>query len=338
MAQKMYLAVSSTTVPIGTGNLTTYFTVSNGSPYYFRGSGSMYTSNNAGVKSTTATTTWTARYNCTLSFSYFVNSEGRSYDKFYTQINGSAELSSTGGSAKVGTQTYTLAAGDVVAFYYKKDSSGDGGTDCAIIFNIKVSGLSSSKLHASLIEKVYIGIDNVARKIVKGYIGVDGIAQQFYPSLPTGQIKTSQSTPTFTSNSHTDSYGKTWTVSADIRDAQAYLAFNRNDDDYWTGSTSGEYSLYMTVPDGCTFVPTYVHYTTRYTSWTLYGIKSNGTETQIASGGNGGTGTVDSSHDISNDDYQKEYVKFRLAIGSYNNSTAPQVKDFYLKGTYIIRS
>ena len=40
--------------------------------------------------------------------------------------------------------------------------------------------IGSEALTATNVPAMYVGVDDIARKVVKGYIGVDGLARQFY--------------------------------------------------------------------------------------------------------------------------------------------------------------
>ena len=98
-----------------------------------------YTSNNKGVKSSTATSTFTivtGTTSGTLSFDYSVSSEAN-YDKLTITVNGttvanaiSGEQSNTYSVSATASTTYTIVA------TYTKDSSGDKGADTASISNI----------------------------------------------------------------------------------------------------------------------------------------------------------------------------------------------------------
>jgi hypothetical protein len=183
---------------------------------------------------------------------------------------------------------------------------------------------------ARKVKKLYIGVDGKARKIKKGYIGVNGVARLFYNYIEPQTI-TSFSTPNFTSAKYTDEFGSEWTLSP----ATAYAAWDKNGDTYFSGSASSTVRLTLTLPDGYYLTPKKFYYQMRYCDWTLYGVTADGTEYSIATGGNGGTGMVNSSTDISFSN-QREYVKFYLDISSYNGSNIPQMWMAYF-GSSILR-
>lgn len=131
MAKKVYIGAptsvttpgATTTYSITASNISTYFTVSNGS-YYFAGSGSVFTSNNAGVKSSTATTTLTAKKAGTLSFDYSYSSESK-YDLFTLVVKGTIVEDGVSGSTTTDSWSGSIAVGDIISFTYEKDSSQD---------------------------------------------------------------------------------------------------------------------------------------------------------------------------------------------------------------------
>ncbi len=98
-----------------------------------------YLSNNQNVSSSTATSTFTITTGTeagTLSFNYTVSSESN-YDKLTITVNGttianaiSGEQSKTYSVSATANTTYTIVA------TYKKDGSGDKGTDTAAITNL----------------------------------------------------------------------------------------------------------------------------------------------------------------------------------------------------------
>lgn len=190
MAKKVYIGAptsvttpgATTTYSITASNISTYFTVSNGS-YYFAGSGSVFTSNNAGVKSSTATTTLTAKKAGTLSFDYSYSSESK-YDLFTLVVKGTIVEDGVSGSTTTDSWSGSIAVGDIISFTYEKDSSQDKYDDECAFSNMKlaVQGAGTTSTKQSIARKVkaqYIGVSSKARKVKKGYIGVGGVARPF---------------------------------------------------------------------------------------------------------------------------------------------------------------
>lgn len=192
MAQKVYIGVPVTTVSGGTtvsitaSNISTYFTVSNGS-YYFAGSGSTFTTNNGGVKSSTATTTLTAKQAGTLSFNYSYSSEAN-YDKFTLKVAGVTIESAVSGATTNKSWSGAISVGDVIEFTYAKDSSQDANDDRCTFSGMQLlltgTGTSSTKNNvAKLVNNIYIGVSGVARKVKKAYVGVGNVARLFWAKV-----------------------------------------------------------------------------------------------------------------------------------------------------------
>ena len=75
-----------------------------------------------------------------ITFNWTVSSE-TNWDILYVYANGQELLGkSTGSGVKDGTITVTLAAGNTMQIYYKKDSSGNKNDDKATIINLTVAG------------------------------------------------------------------------------------------------------------------------------------------------------------------------------------------------------
>ena len=95
-------------------------------------------STNKGKGSTNEAIAFTLAKNAIVSFDYIVNSES-GYDYLIVSVNGTEVLSSkvSGQNGKDVTGNYTgiLNAGDVISIAYKKDGSGDHGTDTAYVGN-----------------------------------------------------------------------------------------------------------------------------------------------------------------------------------------------------------
>lgn len=126
---------NQTMVDVTANNIADYFNVANGD-YYFAGSGDTFTSNNKGVKSTTASTELTAKKDCVVTFDYAVSSE--KYDNLHIYVNGT-EVYASSATAENGSYSANLSAGGSVKFEYIKDASISSNDDQAVISNIQVS-------------------------------------------------------------------------------------------------------------------------------------------------------------------------------------------------------
>jgi len=104
--------------------------------YAFTQSGNKWTSNNKGVKSSTATSSWkiTVSENIEYPIKYKVSSE-QSYDKFTLTLNGTTIIANgISGSGSEITYNASLTAGEhTLVASYVKDSSTDKNDDCAYI-------------------------------------------------------------------------------------------------------------------------------------------------------------------------------------------------------------
>lgn len=129
------------------------YEVAQGAPYsfVFDEEAGTYTSNNGNAHSTSATMTLTANADGAFLFHYDVESEGSGgnyiWDYLTIYVNGAVlsgyeKLGSTSGMN--GDVVITVHAGDVIKFEYKKDSSGNGGRDSAIISNLHFLVASSN--------------------------------------------------------------------------------------------------------------------------------------------------------------------------------------------------
>ena len=120
--------VKEVIVAITADNIGDYFTVTNGT-YYFAGSGSVFTSNNSGESSSTASTVLTAKQDISvLAFNYSYSSEAK-YDKFTLKVGGTTVEDGVSGATTNKTYNGSLAKGQTVEFTYSKDSSQDGNDD-----------------------------------------------------------------------------------------------------------------------------------------------------------------------------------------------------------------
>ena len=120
--------VKEVIVAITAANIADYFTVTNGT-YYFAGSGSVFTSNNGGKASSTASTVLTAKQDISvLAFRYSYSSE-QNYDKFTLKVGGTTVENDVSGATTNRTYSGSLAKGQTIEFTYSKDSSQNGNDD-----------------------------------------------------------------------------------------------------------------------------------------------------------------------------------------------------------------
>lgn len=130
--------VKEVIVAITADNIGDYFTVANGS-YYFKGSGAVFTSNNAGKASSTASTVLTAKQDISvLAFNYSYSSEAK-YDKFTLKVGGTTVEDGVSGATTNKTYSGSLAKGQTVEFTYSKDSSQDGNDDKCTFSNMHIT-------------------------------------------------------------------------------------------------------------------------------------------------------------------------------------------------------
>ena len=173
-------------VNITASNISQYFTISN-STYYFAGSGSIFTSNNNGINSSTAKTTLTAKQNFTkVTFNYSYSSETK-YDKLTITVGSTTVANALSG---VGNSSWTgaVSKGTVITFQYVKDSTSHQNADKCTFSNMVVEGNSVGSRNiyigvgnkARNVKKLYIGVNGIAHRIKKAYIGVNGVARLFY--------------------------------------------------------------------------------------------------------------------------------------------------------------
>ncbi len=115
-------------------NLISWENTSNGT-YAFIKEGTKWTSNNKGIKSSTATSTWTITLDKDTEYSlkYKVSSEA-SYDKLTIKLNSTTIANAISGAGEEITYTGTLTAGThTLTATYVKDSSTDKNDDCGYI-------------------------------------------------------------------------------------------------------------------------------------------------------------------------------------------------------------
>ncbi len=127
-----YVTVNSAT---GGGNVCyPWSNTSNGS-YKFVQDGSKWTSNNNGVNSSDATSTWTVTIPSSMSYTFKYRVSGESsYDKLTISLNGSTLVNGLSGNGTEQTQTVTLSAGNnTLTATYHKDSSNHSYSDYGYI-------------------------------------------------------------------------------------------------------------------------------------------------------------------------------------------------------------
>ena len=125
-------------VDITASNISEYFTVTNGSSYYFKGNGNVFTTNNAGVSSSTASTILTAKQNISkISFDYSYSSEPN-YDKFTLKVAGSTIENAVSGTTTAKSYNGSLTSGQTIEFKYAKDSSVDRNDDKCTFSNMVI--------------------------------------------------------------------------------------------------------------------------------------------------------------------------------------------------------
>ena len=132
------IVVGPIVVDITASNISDYFTVTNGSSYYFKGEGNVFTTNNAGVNSSTATTTLTAKQDISeISFNYSYSSEPN-YDKFTLKVAGSTIENAVSGATKTKSYNGSLTSGQTIEFKYVKDSSVNKNDDKCTFSNMVI--------------------------------------------------------------------------------------------------------------------------------------------------------------------------------------------------------
>ena len=186
MPKRIYVGVLTRVpvpVTVDESNVDTYFTVQNGSRYYFACAGGVWTSNNKGVHGTTATTTLVAKHSfSSISFDYSYSGE-LGYDQFTLTVAGIVVAKRLSGSTTTKSFTGPLKVGDKIELKYEKDTSGNRFDDCGTLSNLIVSDEEITgyeiKEVARKVKKVYVGagVDGKARKVKKAYVGVGGVAR-----------------------------------------------------------------------------------------------------------------------------------------------------------------
>ncbi len=112
-----------------------------GGAYQFVKDGEEIISTNGGINTSSSTMAIEVKKNCTVSFDYFVSSEGSDKLFVYTRPSAGATYSSTFTASGTSITTfsnkeYVLSAGNVIEFVYKKDGSVNTGSDIAKLKNI----------------------------------------------------------------------------------------------------------------------------------------------------------------------------------------------------------
>ena len=187
LSKKIYVGVETevpiyqetvNTVNVTASNISSVFTVKNGT-YYFAGSGSTFTSNNGGQKSTTATTELIAKTNMDITFKYSYSSEAN-YDKFTLTVAGRVIENAVSGSTTTKSYNGSLTVGQSIIFEYAKDTSTDNNDDKCTFSNMVVTGTIKTQI-GSETKDAYVGDAN-------------GIARLFYSTgiplaeLPVGSL------------------------------------------------------------------------------------------------------------------------------------------------------
>jgi hypothetical protein len=118
------------------------------------------------------------------TFDWSVSSE-RNCDKLIISLNDTTILEKSG--EETGTWTGALSQNDELYFKYTKDSSDYKGDDTAYIVPRSVDILvrtitgTTTAEKARVVNNLYVGVEDVARRIVKAYIGIGGKARPFWP-------------------------------------------------------------------------------------------------------------------------------------------------------------
>ena len=132
------IPVFISTVNITADNIENYFTVNNSS-YYFKGNGSVFTTNNGGEQSSEAKTTLTALFDMDISFDYSYSSE-ENYDKFSLTFAGTKVENEVSGVTTNKNYSGKLTAGQTIVFTYSKDNSQDKNGDKCTFSNMVITG------------------------------------------------------------------------------------------------------------------------------------------------------------------------------------------------------
>ena len=178
--KKMYVGINTNfptystetqNVSITASNISDYFTVSNGT-YYFFGNGSVFTTNNAGINNSTASTTLMAKQDISsLTFKYSYSSEAN-YDLFTLKVGSTTVESGVSGATTTKTYTGSLAKDESIVFTYSKDSSQSKNDDKCTFSEMAITMQVETQTGNE--------IKSVAYKVKKGYVGIGGVARPFF--------------------------------------------------------------------------------------------------------------------------------------------------------------
>lgn len=117
------------------------------------------------------------------TFDWSVSSE-QNYDQLIILLNDTTILEKSG--EETGTWTGALSKNDELYFRYVKDGSGYNGDDTAYVIPRSVDIITQGIIGtitvdtARAVNSIYVGIDNIARRIIKAYVGVGGKARPFW--------------------------------------------------------------------------------------------------------------------------------------------------------------
>lgn len=163
------------TVEINHDNVTDMFDVVYGEYSFepYKNNNRTWYSNNKYQSNSTASTTLTAKYDMSVSFTYSYSSEAN-YDKFTLKVAGTTVENAVSGSTQVKNYSGSLKAGQSIEFTYAKDGSQDkyndecSFSDMTVVANAKTQVGFETKSLARQIKKAYIGIGGVARPCWSG--------------------------------------------------------------------------------------------------------------------------------------------------------------------------
>ena len=124
------------------GVLSSFVNGGSNSEWVYNAQTDSFTSSNKGMSNSSSVMTFTFAKESFVSFSFVVNSESN-YDCLIISVNGSqvysSKVSGMNGKDVIGSYSNTFASGDVFEIRYKKDSSGNQGSDCAIINGLVIN-------------------------------------------------------------------------------------------------------------------------------------------------------------------------------------------------------
>lgn len=192
MAKGLYVGVetditSKETYNITSSNISQHFTVTHGSYKFVGTTSGVFTTNNGGVASSTASTKLTALRDCDIAFDYSYSSES-SYDKFTLTVAGTTVENAVSGATTSKSYSGKLTKGQSIEFKYVKDGSQNANDDKCTFSNmvVTIQGETELKEVARRIRSAYIGVGRIARRVTKAYLGVDGVARLIYMSDVSG--------------------------------------------------------------------------------------------------------------------------------------------------------